>query len=100
MGKNNNLDMQTFQIYQDEETDAAHTEKMEAPKKKKFSMSSLFKKEKAAGELNEVADSKEDYRAVKTDDEKVEKRGMSDALKGVLIGVAVLLLIVAFDQLL
>ncbi len=99
MGKNNNLDMQTFQIYQDEETDAAHTE-VEAPKKKKFSMSSLFKKEKAAGELNEVADSKEDYSAVKTDDEKVEKKGMSDALKGVLIGVVVLLLVVAVDQIL
>lgn len=93
MGKNNDLDMQTFQIYQEEETDMAE---MVEPVKKPTGIKGVFAnmKKKKTGERPQknttVSSSKE---------ESSSSGGMSDVTKGVLIGLVVVVLVIVLDVL-
>jgi hypothetical protein len=95
MGKKNDLDLQTFQIYQDEETTTPPPEE-NIQKKKKFSMLSFSKKEKASNSVD--AESNTDEHP--SDSVSINKSSNIIAiLKGMGIGLAVVLLIVIADQL-
>ena len=92
MGKKNDLDLQTFQIYQDEETTTPPPDE-NVQKKKKFSMPSFKKKEKASNSVD--AESDQDIHP--SDSVSVNKKDQT-VVKGIAIGIAILVLIVAFDQ--
>ncbi len=85
MAKKSDLDMQTFQIYQDEETNEPPIESKEDQKKKKFDFS--FKKNKPHPD------------AVDSDDDEDEKPkgGMSDIVKGIALGVIIIAIFVVID---
>lgn len=95
MGKKNDLDLQTFQIYQDEETTTPPPEE-NVQKKKKFAMPSFKKKDKASNSV----DAESDIDVHPADSVSVNKSKDQTVLKGIAIGFAVLVLIVLADQML
>lgn len=95
MGKKNDLDLQTFQIYQDEETTTPPSEE-NIQKKKKFSMPSFAKKAKGSNSVD--AENNTDEHP--SDSVSVNKSGnVKTILKGIGIGFAIVLIIVLADQL-
>lgn len=96
MPKKNNLDIQTFQIFQDEETNS-HPSEEDAPKKKKFGMPSFRKKEKLE---NSVDDDASDDHNAPSDAISINTGSNKDTIiKGSAIGVAIIVLVVIIDQL-
>lgn len=91
MGKNNDLDIQTFQIYQDDETNESKTETKEQPKKKKFDFS--FKRKEKVEKTATPVDAADD-----DEDEGSSKKGMNEIVKGLLIGFAVLAVFIIIDM--
>ncbi len=94
MGKNNDLDMQTFQIYQDEETDMAE---MVEPVKKPTGIKGVLAnmKKKKTGERPQ----KTATITMPGEDEAGAKKGMSDVTKGIAIGLVVVVLVIILDVL-
>ncbi len=95
MGKKNDLDLQTFQIYQDEETTTPPSEDT-TQKKKKFNMPSFKKKDKASNSVD--AESNTDEHP--SDSISVNKSGnLASIVKGLGLGLAIVLIIIIIDQL-
>lgn len=95
MGKKNDLDLQTFQIYQDEETTTPPPEE-NVQKKKKFNMLSFSKKAKTSNSVDSESHTDEHP----SDSVSVNKSGNNQAvIKGIGIGLTILILIILVDQL-
>ncbi len=100
MAKNDDLDMQTFQIYQDEETDMTTlvSEQKEQPKQGGVKgMFSSFKKKKT-GEIPKRENTPAIEASESKSKPKVAKAPLPDSLKGILIGVALIVLFILADK--
>jgi hypothetical protein len=94
MAKKNDVDLQTFQIYQDEETHD-HPPEEAAPKKKKFGIS-FKKKEKAENAIDNEKDA-DDH---PSDSVSVNSGGNAkQILIGLALGIAIVALVVIVDKL-
>ena len=107
----NNLDLQTFQIYQDDEThDSSAGTTSSAPKKKKFTLPSFKKKHKLQNSLDgnsdtdnegptqvDVDGSGKKSPKVSAKIKKSSASGNTDVIKGLAVGFGLLILFVAAD---
>lgn len=96
MGKNNDLDMQTFQIYQDEETDMPDLgDKEKEPPKKGGGLKGVFAKFKK----NKIEQPKTQPKNIVVTKEKVKAQNSSnnEVIKGVAIGLLIMALVIVLD---
>lgn len=101
MAKKNDVDLQTFQIYQDDETND-HTPEVAAPKKKKFSMPSFKKKDKVektekAEKVSNLVDDNDEVDAP-SDAIHVDNSNKGAIVKGLGVGIIIVVLIILADQ--